>query len=580
MLGHAQEHVEHERARVPPGSILVLSEECGMAGTIPTNLYSIFQNPDNLPLFLNPVQYKERLETLLQKPLKIYTEGQLYPSIQYILQSEFEDTSGEVAIHPSGMYKVPIPDLTVDSTKHSDARYARTIQKKAIPKSVLMDIYKNAIEPSTIDTSAETLSLEEWRSLPNMSPTQTELFDKRPGIYYNFLCRSISHLKKTVEHILRKAFPNVDMDDIFPSDNFDFIQSLNDWIHARKRLRIVQKEAIHKIQTLILPILSQRIRSGTRKNNARNLVRMLSMKRPPARKIMRLIEHTDIQKPEYHWKHTPLMIAALHGHTSIVQRLLEKGADVNAKDSTNETPLMYACVGGHADIAIQLLQHGADVHSASDEGVRPLHIACTKPKFEKVVRMLIDRGADPNVVDDEGDTPLHVVAGNNRLELVEILGTKDLDVRNKRGDTPLMVACDEGYEEVGIVFLEKGANMDVQSVKGLTAFDYALQSRNEVLTSELIVRGAHVKKLKSVQTFAERHGMLQLQRIAEYAEKAKNIQKSKKAKNTPVHNRTRKRCENRGKTWITTLQRCYTTCKPNQVRRGNTLRCVRQRNKN
>ena len=577
MLGHAQEHVEHERARVPQGSILVLSEECGMAGTIPTNLYSIFQNPDNLPLFLNPVQHKEQLETLLQKPLKIYTEGQLYPSIRYFLQSEFEDNSDEMAVHPSGMYKVPIPDLTVDSTKRSDARYIRTIKKQAIPKSVLMDIYKNAIEPDTIDTSAETLTLAEWRSLPNMSPTQTELFDKHPGIYYNFLCRSISPLRQTVEHILRKAFPKVDMEDIFPSDNFDFIQSLNDWIHARKRLRIVQKEAIHKIRTLIDPILSQRTRSGTRKNNARNLVRMLTMKRPPVRRIRGLIERTDIQKPEYHWKHTPLMIASLHRHSSIVQRLLEKGADVNAKDVAHETPLMYACVGGHADIAIQLIRHGADVHSASDDGVRAIHIACTKPKFEKVVQMLLDRGADPNVVDDEGDTPLHVVAGNNRIELVEIIGTKDLDVQNKKGNTPLMVACDEGYEAVGIAFLQKGANMDVHSVKGVTALDYALQSRNECLISELIVRGAHVQNLKSVQTFAERHGMVQLQRIAEYAEKANE---HKKTQNSSAVQRTRKRCENRGKTWIATLHRCYATCKPNQVRRGSTLRCVKQRNKN
>ena len=52
---------------------------------------------------------------------------------------------------------------------------------------------------------------------------------------------------------------------------------------------------------------------------------------------------------------TALVYAALHGHTTIVQALLEKGADPNAKDNVGMTALMAAVSRGHADV-IQLLQ--------------------------------------------------------------------------------------------------------------------------------------------------------------------------------------------------------------------------------
>jgi ankyrin repeat protein len=51
------------------------------------------------------------------------------------------------------------------------------------------------------------------------------------------------------------------------------------------------------------------------------------------------------------------------GHTEIVQLLLEKGADVNAKNKYGRTALIYATERGYTEIVQLLLEKGADVNA-------------------------------------------------------------------------------------------------------------------------------------------------------------------------------------------------------------------------
>jgi len=71
-------------------------------------------------------------------------------------------------------------------------------------------------------------------------------------------------------------------------------------------------------------------------------------------------------------------LASQNGHTSTVAMLLEKGADVNAKDDQNRTALVWACQNSYnnlnpeiikkrLDIVQNLLTYGADVdHKIND----------------------------------------------------------------------------------------------------------------------------------------------------------------------------------------------------------------------
>lgn len=55
---------------------------------------------------------------------------------------------------------------------------------------------------------------------------------------------------------------------------------------------------------------------------------------------------------------TTLMAAAFTGDTATVKTMLDRGADVNARDRIGWTALSYATWKGHADVAELLRQAG------------------------------------------------------------------------------------------------------------------------------------------------------------------------------------------------------------------------------
>lgn len=93
---------------------------------------------------------------------------------------------------------------------------------------------------------------------------------------------------------------------------------------------------------------------------------------------------------------TPLMIAALKGHTEWVRRLVERGAQVNRP---GWAPLHYAATGAPPALAGWLLDHGAQIDARSPNGSTPLMLAA-RYGSEDCVLLLLRRGADPRLRND------------------------------------------------------------------------------------------------------------------------------------------------------------------------------------
>lgn len=60
---------------------------------------------------------------------------------------------------------------------------------------------------------------------------------------------------------------------------------------------------------------------------------------------------------------TPLHLSASLGHLSIIDYLVNHGANVNVKDKKHLTPLHLSAHNGHYRIIEYLINHGADVNS-------------------------------------------------------------------------------------------------------------------------------------------------------------------------------------------------------------------------
>jgi ankyrin repeat protein len=105
------------------------------------------------------------------------------------------------------------------------------------------------------------------------------------------------------------------------------------------------------------------------------------------------------------WQVTPLHNAAAQGHARLVARLLELGADVNARDARGYTALIDAAYGGRGVIVKQLLEAGARSDVRPTDGPTAL-IAAVQADSLAVVDQLLIAGADPALADASGQTPL------------------------------------------------------------------------------------------------------------------------------------------------------------------------------
>ena len=189
---------------------------------------------------------------------------------------------------------------------------------------------------------------------------------------------------------------------------------------------------------------------------------------------------------------TALHHAAGYGPIANLELLIEKGADLNAKNRRRSTPLHWAI---HDEAKVRLLlSKGAAVNAKQAEGRTPLFLAAMLGDSVPGMRLLLGAGADPNLATANGQTPLMNAAFRGNVESVRLLIERGANVNAKdgAGETPLMFACSSGSADVVRLLIEHGADVKVRSKRNETALGFAATSGVLASVELLVSKGAEL----------------------------------------------------------------------------------------
>jgi ankyrin repeat protein len=191
---------------------------------------------------------------------------------------------------------------------------------------------------------------------------------------------------------------------------------------------------------------------------------------------------------------TPLYLAAQRGFTSVIQALVEHGANINyimpkgkfhgslmtigessdykqqmykSKNTEigNGATALHACVeNGHLDATIAMLKLGAK-QLTSMQGASPLLISL-QYKHPKIARVLL-RG--------------------KKEDFKKILQNAHVNVQAPQdGIFPLFVAAGAGYVNIVKRLIKLGANLTLKTKQGVSALDYAKYRRKHAVVKLLV----------------------------------------------------------------------------------------------
>jgi uncharacterized protein len=152
-----------------------------------------------------------------------------------------------------------------------------------------------------------------------------------------------------------------------------------------------------------------------------------------------------------------LITAAWENDVERARQLIVKGADVNAKDSTQQSAYLIATSEGYSEMLALTFDHGADVRSLDSYNGTGL-IRAAERGHALVVGRLLREGIDPNHVNRLGWTALHeaIILGEGDARYVDtvrllVAGGADLELRSaSEGVLPLAHADSHGQRAIAM----------------------------------------------------------------------------------------------------------------------------------
>ena len=175
----------------------------------------------------------------------------------------------------------------------------------------------------------------------------------------------------------------------------------------------------------------------------------------------------------------------------IVEKLIECGADINAKDVWDWTPLMNANRNGCSKTVDIYLKHDAALPTENTVIRRFLHYAAQNGHLS-LMKKMEKNGIDLKQRNWTGGTFINSAASGGSDTIIEYLINKDISVntKNNYGMTPLHLAALNGKVSTVELLLKHQIKINERCLQGKSAYDYAKENDHNDIAGLLRKKGA------------------------------------------------------------------------------------------
>jgi ankyrin repeat protein len=214
----------------------------------------------------------------------------------------------------------------------------------------------------------------------------------------------------------------------------------------------------------------------------------------------RLIEHGADVNAKDDSEQSAYLIATSEGYLRLLELTLRHGADVGSLDSFNGTGLIRAADRGHHDIVGRLVQARIDLDHLNNLGWTALHEAIIlgdgSRRYVDTVRVLVAAGADVAIPSrEDGVLPLRHAESKGFDEIAE--GLRRALASDRRGevapdvaDGRLLRAAASGNADAAAIALRQGADIEARDGHRRTPLLLAVTEDRLAVARLLVALGA------------------------------------------------------------------------------------------
>ena len=189
---------------------------------------------------------------------------------------------------------------------------------------------------------------------------------------------------------------------------------------------------------------------------------------------------------------TPLHFAYNDIHSTMF--LLAYKVDVNAVSDTGTTALMFAAEVGNVEVVELLVSQNACVSLQDSLGMTALHYAARRGYTKVAQKILAQDIRVVNEQDNSGNSALHTTISEGEPHftkmLLEVWPSININLKNREGNTPLLLAVIEGLDCFVELLLMSGADTGPRNEKGVTALLAAVSKKTKSTLNVLLQSGS------------------------------------------------------------------------------------------